>query len=56
MPEGPLSQIHTQIEPDFPYLVDETAEPRLGMNIKLVSEKSFNICSFRKGQCKQKQQ
>ena len=37
------------IEPDFPRLADEIAEPRPDMNIKFaaftVSEKSFNIHS-----------
>ena len=36
-----------KIKPDFPYLVDEIAEPRPDMNIKVaaftVSEKSSNI-------------
>ena len=45
-----------QIEPDFPSLADEIAEPRPDMNIKVasftVSEKSSNIhdkkmCTFR---------
>ena len=40
-----------KIEPDFPYLADETAEPRPVMNIKVaaftVSEKSINICMGR---------
>ena len=38
---------HQIIEPDFPYLADEIAEPRPDMKIKVtaftVSEKSSNI-------------
>ena len=37
------------MEPDFPCLADEIAEPRPDMNIKVVaftvSEKSINTCS-----------
>ena len=40
----------TKLEPDFPCLADEIAEPRPDMNIKFaaftVSEKSINIFTF----------
>ena len=39
------------IEPDFPTLADEIAEPRPNMNIKVatftVSEKSINMFSYK---------
>ena len=39
---------HIIIEPAFPCLTDEVAQPRQGMNIKVaaftVSEKSINTC------------
>ena len=45
-----LSFTKVYIEPDFPSLADETAEPRPDMNIKVaaftVSEKSINTCIF----------
>ena len=44
-------QLIYSIEPDFPCLADETAEPRPDMNIKVaaftVSKKSSNTCQIK---------
>ena len=49
-------QLINSIEPDFPCLADEIAEPRPDMNIKVaaftVSEKSINSKTFKREQMK----